>query len=121
MRHKRIYELWSWNLHSALHNEGKSDEHAVRWTHCYRHADRMGSRCSGERLGQEIVDAAILAGIQSATPLGPANLAGTRSDSTIMQHEWCRSPIQRIYGRDQDRFAVAVMPRRVTASRGRMH
>src|ERR1700745_830099 len=87
--------------------EGKSDEHAVRWTHAYGHAERMGSGCSGERQGQEIVDAAILAGMQSATPLGPANLAGTRSDST-MQQEWCSSPMQRIYGEDQRTFGTRV-------------
>ena len=57
----------------------------------------MGSGFSGERQGQEIVDAAIWAGTQSATPLGPANLAVTRSDSTMLQN-WCRGPIQRIYG-----------------------
>lgn len=58
--------------------------------------DRMGSGFGGERQGQEIVDAAIWAGTQSATPLGPANLAGTRSDST-MQQNWCRGPMQRIH------------------------
>ena len=69
----------------------------VRVTHESGHTNRMGSGCGGERLGQEIVDAANSAGTQSATPLGPANLAGTRSDST-MQQEWRRRPIQRIYG-----------------------
>ena len=67
----------------------------------------MGSGCSGERQGQEIVDAAILAGMQSATPLEPANLAGTRSDST-MQQERCSSPMQRINGGDQRTFGTRV-------------
>src|SRR5579864_2826175 len=72
------------------------------------HADRMGSGCSGERQGQEIVDAAILAGMQSAPPLGPANLAGARSDST-MQQKWCSSPIQRIYSEHQRAFGTRVI------------
>src|SRR5215472_15279631 len=71
----------------------------VRRAHECGHTDRMGSGCGGERQGQEIVDAANTAGTQSATPLGPANLAGSQSDST-MQQKWCRGPIERIYGSD---------------------
>src|SRR4051812_3725238 len=54
--------------------------------HTDRHANRMGSGYGGERQGQEIVDAAIWAGMQSEAPLGPANLAGTRSDSSMQSH-----------------------------------
>jgi hypothetical protein len=39
-------------------------------TQVRNHTDRMGSGCSGERQGQEIVDAAGKAGTQSATSLG---------------------------------------------------
>jgi hypothetical protein len=67
----------------------------------------MGSGCSGERQGQEIVDAAIWAGTQSATPLGPANLAGTRSDSN-MQQKWCSRLIQRIYRSDLSKINAVV-------------
>jgi hypothetical protein len=59
----------------------------------------MGSGCGGERQGQEIVDAAVLAGTQSATPREPANSAGLRSDSN-MQQRWCKRPTQRIDPRD---------------------
>src|SRR5581483_10033780 len=56
--------------------------------------DRMGSGCGGERQGQE-TRAAITASPQSATSLGPADLAGGRSDSSV-PWKWGNSPIERI-------------------------
>src|SRR5581483_11639563 len=52
--------------------------------------DRMGSGCGGERQGQE-TRAAITASPQSATSLGPADLAGGRSDSSV---PWKRATVQ---------------------------
>jgi hypothetical protein len=46
----------------------------------------MGSGFGGERQGQEIVDAANTAGMQSATSLGNRLLSRLRSDSTMQQN-----------------------------------
>src|SRR5438270_1405166 len=89
---KRICELKSWNLHSAL--VMGNDWASLMSTLSAKYTDRMGSGCGGERLGQEMGKCANTAARHQRLRWDRP-LSWPRSDS-MMQRKRCRRPIQRI-------------------------
>src|SRR6478609_10284753 len=91
---KRICELKSWNLHSAL--VMGNDWASLTSTLSARHTDRMGSGYGGERQGQEMDKCANTAARHQRLRWDRP-LSWLRSDF-MMQRKWCTRPIERIYG-----------------------